>query len=93
MEEVLNIVCHESYHAYQHCIVSALENADEESKNLRLFRDARNYAEEFCDYKSGDNGFYDYYYQECEMDAREYAEEALLNYYKRIEEYLIETKQ
>ena len=92
-DEVLNTVCHESYHAYQHCIVSVLENADEELKNLRLFRDARNYAEEFCDYKSGDNGFYAYYYQECEMDAREYAEEAVLDYYKRIEEYLIETKQ
>lgn len=92
-DEVLNTVCHESYHAYQHCIVSVLENADEELKNLRLFRDARNYAEEFCDYKSDDNGFYDYYYQECEMDAREYAEEAVLDYYKRIEEYLIETKQ
>lgn len=92
-DEVLNTVCHESYHAYQHCIVSVLENADEELKNLRLFRNARNYAEEFCDYKSGDNGFYDYYYQECEMDAREYAEEAVLDYYKRIEEYLIETKQ
>lgn len=92
-EEVLNTVCHESYHAYQHCIVSVLENADEESKNLRLFRDARNYAEEFCDYKSGGNGFYDYYYQECEMDAREYAEDAVFDYYKRIEEYLFENKQ
>ena len=92
-EEVLNTVCHESYHAYQHCIVSVLENADEESKNLRLFRDARNYAEEFCDYKSGGNGFFDYYYQECEMDAREYAEEAVFDYYKRIGEYLFENKQ
>lgn len=87
-EEVLNTVCHESYHAYQHCIVSVLENADEESKNLRLFRDARNYAEEFCDYESGRHDFYDYYYQECEVDAREYAEEAVLDYYQRIEEYL-----
>ena len=92
-EEVLNTVCHESYHAYQYCIVFVLENADEESKNLRLFRDARNYAEEFCDYKSGGNGFYDYYYQECEMDAREYAEDAVFDYYKRIEEYLFENKQ
>lgn len=92
-EEVLNTVCHESYHAYQHCIVSVLENADEESKKLRLFRDARNYAEEFCDYKSGGNGFYDYYYQECEMDAREYAEEAVFDYYKRIGEYLFGNKQ
>lgn len=92
-EEVLNTVCHESYHAYQHCIVSVLENADEESKKLRLFRDARNYAEEFCDYMSGGNGFYDYYYQECEMDAREYAEEAVFDYYKRIGEYLFGNKQ
>lgn len=93
VEEVLNTVCHESYHAYQHCIVSVLENADEESKNLRLFRDAQNYAEEFCDYKSGGQGFYDYYYQECEVDARAYAKDAVIDYYQRIEEYLLENKQ
>lgn len=92
-DKVLNTVCHEAYHGYQHCIVSVLESTSEEAKNLRLFRDARNYAEEFSDYKSGGQGFYDYYYQECEMDAREYAEDAVFDYYKRIEEYLFENKQ
>lgn len=89
-EEVLNTVCHEAYHGYQHCIVSALESTSAESRNLILFRDARIYAEEFCNYKSGSHGFSDYYYQDCEIDARKYAEEAVTDYYRRIEEFITE---
>ena len=47
----------------------------------------KSYAEEFSNYKEGAR---DYYYQKCEIDAREYAEEAVADYYQRIEEYLTE---
>ena len=86
--EVLDTICHEAYHGYEHCIASTLEDIPEESQNLRLFKDARNYADEFSDYKSNEQDFYDYYYQECEQDAREYAKNAVFDYYWRIDEYL-----
>lgn len=88
--KVLESVCHEVAHGYQYCLVSVLENSPEETKNLRLLKDAKNYAEEFSNYKAGDCDYYDYYYQKCEIDAREYAEEAVTEYYHRIEQYLTE---
>lgn len=86
--DILNSCCHEAQHAYQHSVVSVLENVPVDFKNLRLFREAYNYAKEFENYESGRAEFDDYYYQDCEEDAREYAEERVINYYQHIEEYL-----
>lgn len=88
--EVLDTVCHEAYHSYQHRMVEALHEADENSKNLRLFRRANSYASEFNSYISGEEDFCIYYFQDCESDAREYAEGAVCDYYLRINEHLIE---
>ncbi len=85
--EMLEVVCHEAYHGYQHCLVYALENVPEESRQLRLFRDARAYQEEFGNYQDGSSGFLAYYAQDCELDARDYAEEAVADYSRRLEEY------
>lgn len=86
--EVLDTVCHEAYHSYQHRVVEALHGADEYSKNLRLFRKAKSYADEFNSYISGEEDFCSYYFQDCESDAREYAENAVCDYYLQINEYL-----
>lgn len=51
--EVLDTVCHEAYHSYQHRIVDAFNNADGNSKNLKMFRKASSYASEFNNYISG----------------------------------------
>ena len=89
--EVLDTVCHEAYHSYQHRMVDAFNYADENSKSLKIFRKASYYANEFNNYISGEADFCKYYYQDCESDARDYAEDAVYNYYRRINEYLFGT--
>lgn len=91
--EMLNVTCHEAYHSYQYRIAEALNDVDESSKNLRLFRSANSYASEFDNYISGEEDFDNYYYQDCESDAREYAEYAVYNYNCRINEYLLEKEE
>lgn len=86
--EVLDTLCHEVYHSYQHRLVDAYVAADTQTQNLRVFKNASYYLEEFSDYKSGTEDFCSYYAQECESDAREYAESSVLDYYYRIYEYL-----
>lgn len=87
-EEVLDTVCHEAYHSYQHCLVDIYDTLDAESKDLRLFQKAETYQEEFQNYSDGEDDFGSYYNQACESDARAYAADAVLDYYGRIEEYL-----
>ena len=88
--EVLDTICHEAYHSYQYRLVEALNSADESSKNLRIFRKAYTYADEFASYKDGSADFCGYYTQDCESDARDYAEDAVSDYYWRIMDYLEE---
>ncbi|MDO4322167.1 MAG: hypothetical protein Q4C61_06535 [Lachnospiraceae bacterium] len=88
--ELLETVCHEAYHAYQHRLVDAYNGADARTRGLRMFKKAGRYAEEFGSYIDGTEDFCGYYDQECENDAREYAEKAVCDYYDRIFEYLEE---
>ena len=88
--DVLDTVCHEAYHSYQHRIVEALYGADDKSRNLKLFRKAYSYANEFENYINGEADFCSYYFQDCEYDAREYAESAVNDYYWKIKAYLEE---
>lgn len=89
--ELLNSVCHEAYHSYQHRLVDAYSSADKTTKSLRIFRKASSYADEFSNYISGETDFCSYYSQDCESDARDYAEEAVLDYYTKVCKYLIDT--
>lgn len=88
--DVLDSCCHEAYHSYQHRLVEAYNAADENLKGLRIYKSATQYGQEFNNYIDGDYDFCLYYYQNCEMDARDYAEEAVSDYYRRIYEYLDE---
>lgn len=87
--DVLDSCCHEAYHSYQHRLVDAYNAADENSKGLRIYRPAAQYEQEFNNYVDGDYDFCSYYYQDCEEDARDYAEDAVCDYYDRIFEYLM----
>ena len=89
--DVLNSCCHEAYHSYQHRLVDAYNAADENSRGLRIYKLAVQYGQEFNNYVDGDHDFCSYYYQDCEIDARDYAEDAVYDYYDRIYEYLNET--
>lgn len=88
--EILDCVLHEAYHAYQHCLVDALKDVDENNLNLLDLRRAVTYAEEFDDYTDGEEDFYAYYVQSCERDARAYAEEAVDEYQEKIYAYLLD---
>lgn len=90
VRDVLDSCCHEAYHSYQHRLVDAYNASDEELRELRLFKSAARYSQEFDDYANGENGYYTYYFQDCEMDARTYAKDAVEDYYSRIDEYLKE---
>ncbi len=86
--EIVNTICHEAYHSYQYSLVSLYEESPDELKNLYLFRKVRKYREEFDHYCSGDESFNEYYLQQCETDARDYAAEAEYEYYRRISAYV-----
>lgn len=60
-------------------------------KRLQIYKSAVKYREEFCNYSDGNYDFCSYYYRDCEMDARDYAEDAVDDYYRRIEAYLNDT--
>lgn len=86
--DVLDSCCHEAFHSYQHRLVDAYNMSDDSLKDLRIFNSAVQYAQEFRNYDNGGRDFDSYFFQYCEMDAREYAEDAVLDYYRRIDEYL-----
>lgn len=88
--EVLNSCCHEAYHSYQYRLVDAYSTADERIKRLRIYKSAAQYEQEFGNYIDGDYDFCSYYEQHCEMDARDYADDAVYDYYNRIRDYLNE---
>lgn len=87
-EDLLNIVCHEAYHGYQHCLVDVYETLDTQTRELKLFQQTAAYQTEFQNYTDGEDDFESYYRQACESDARAYATDAVRDYYSRIEEYL-----
>jgi len=86
--DLLEYVCHEAYHAYQYELCELYAEVDERHQSLRLFSKTKTYAEEFRFYNNGSEDFYIYYYQNCEVDARQYADNALSDYYERINAYV-----
>ncbi len=91
--EVLDTVCHEAYHSYEHRLVEVYREADERNRNLRFFRQADSYVEEFNNYVNGKEDFCVYYEQDCERDAREYARKVVYDYCEKIGEYLQENAE
>ena len=90
-DEILDSLCHEAYHAYQHCLCEAYDSVDAEFRDLRAFEGILEYKAEFADYTHGDDDFYAYYFQRCEADARSYAEDAVYDYYRKIGNYLAQS--
>jgi len=82
--EVLDTVCHEAYHAYQHRLCDAYDSLDSDFKGLLLFYRTEKYTADFEHYYSGDD-FDAYYFQQVEIDARNYAADAVKDYYAKIE--------
>ncbi|MPM07776.1 hypothetical protein SDC9_54084 [bioreactor metagenome] len=81
--EVLDTVCHEAYHAYQHRLCDAYDSLDNDFKGLLLFYRTEKYTVDFENYNSGYD-FDAYYSQQVEIDARNYAADAVEDYYAKI---------
>ena len=86
-EEMLDSICHESYHAYQHRLIDAYNSVDVEYRDLLTFYFVPIYEEEFQNYVDGKDDDLAYYFLMCEMKARDYAEESVIDYYNKIEMY------
>lgn len=85
---LVSTLCHEMYHAYQEQLVKLYIKADPEEQNLEIFRPIKKYLEEYKDYVSPEEDVEGYFRQQSETDARKYAQEATIRYYKYIKENL-----
>lgn len=85
--DICETVCHESHHAYAHRIIEAYDSVDEEYRGLLIFQYAPEYKENFANYIDGEDDYLAYYLQAVELHARQYAAEAVEDYYSRIEQY------
>lgn len=88
--ELLSTCCHEAFHSYQHRLVDAYNTADNDYKALRIYHEAISYEQEFSDYNDGSTDYISYFGQKCEIDARNYAQDAVFDYNERIAEYLFD---
>ncbi|MCC8131450.1 MAG: hypothetical protein LUC38_02935 [Oscillospiraceae bacterium] len=88
--EVLQSLCHECYHSYQHQLIELYESTDDEYKGMLVFMYVDAYIEEFADYDDGEDSFWGYYSQVSEIMARSYAYNSVNDYYEHIEEYFAE---
>lgn len=86
--DIIDSICHEAYHAYQHRLCDAYDSVNDQYKTLLDFYDVTFYKEEFADYTNGSDNIYEYYFQHCEIKARNYASSAVDEYEYRIQEYL-----
>ena len=88
-----NAMCHETRHAEQFIITQIYDAADERIKKNSFFDQAVRMKKEFYDYTSVEDDFYKYYGQECERDARSYAEGRAEVYFNALEDYICETTE
>lgn len=86
--EILDSLCHECYHSYQHQMIELYDLIPEEYRDMLAFRYADDYVEELSDYADGTDDIDAYYGQTVEATARGYAAQAVQDYYERIEECL-----
>ena len=85
--DVLDSVCHEARHAYQHRLCDVYDSISEDQRELLVFYNVQMYKQEFSNYVDGKDDAISYYFQWCESDARSYARESVMDYYSKIEKH------
>lgn len=83
-ESVLNTLCHECYHSYQHMTTELYQVVPERYRNMLLFTDARTYLQEYGEPFDPDVDFMGYYNRRTEQMARAYAQTAVDEYFSSI---------
>lgn len=86
--EMVRTVTHEAHHAYAWCLVDVYEHSPDYLRSLYFMERASVYKEEFNNYDDGEKDFEGYYFQQCERDAREYADSEVTRYLYNIYFYL-----
>ncbi len=86
--ELVNTICHEAHHAYAYRMVDAYNELDDDLKGLCIFSDVEQYKSEFADYIDSMEDEEGYYYQMCEINARNYAKDETKLYFTVIKEYM-----
>lgn len=94
---VIQVLCHELYHRYQHYQVNLLQAIRDNSDtakyaNLLLLDTAGIYEDEYSNYISPDDdsaiSYYMYSSQRLERDAEKYSNASVVDYYEQICSYL-----
>lgn len=80
--EILDLICHECYHAYQHSLIESYNSVADDYKGLMIYRNVENYKYELLNYDELSEDFYSYYDLNLERDARNYAQ-------NRVDYYLL----
>ncbi len=83
--EVVETICHECFHAYQHQQVEVYNSVSEEYRAMPMFSSAQKYAYEFENYIDGGEDFDAYYSQLSEENAREYSQLKAEVYFEKID--------
>lgn len=69
-------------------MIALYEDTPEKYRNMLLFQYVGSYIKETSNYNDGSGDLMDYYYQTIEIQARQYAELSVADYYGRIRECL-----
>ncbi len=85
VETVIEAVLHECRHKWQHKVTELYEKlGDSEMKeylDLSIFDGARGFSADFGNYQSGSDNYLGYYFQDVEVDARDWSEERVSDFY------------
>lgn len=73
---MINLICHESYHYFQHCV----QQGELDMHKLISKESLKKYQKEFMEYIDISQDFNGYYNQKIEIDARHYADIVQKNY-------------
>lgn len=87
-EEILDTVLHEMYHGWEMTLISLYLDASESQKKMRVFQHCEEYIKELTNYQDGGDDFESYmryYCQFLEKDSRQYARDAVKEYYDEID--------
>lgn len=90
--KLINVVCHEVRHQYQHEIVDFYDNLEDSKKDLAIFDEIRYIKENYENYITYQDDADGYANQYIEGDAREYAR-MCVNFYEDVIYYYIDSLQ
>lgn len=78
---VLQVLCHETYHAYSYALIDLYHVSPEKYHSLAVFSRVKEYEAEFSNYENGIHDLERYQNQCVEQDADEYAQDRAYYYY------------